>query len=103
MKGKSKDDKKKIPWRDWLGEGHFGKRLTVAILFFIALALFLHFREVRMEVIEQGRIAERYIIGQVDFEFPDEEATLVIKQQSVRDVGAIYRIKEKQLRQMHQF
>lgn len=98
MKGKAKD--KKIPWKDWLGEGHFTKRLIMAILFFIALAAFLHFREVRIEMIEQGAIAERYIIAHVDFEFPDEEATLVIKQQSVRDIGAIYRINEKQLRQI---
>lgn len=98
MKEKSKD--KKISWKDWLGEGHFTKRLIAAILFFIALAAFLHFREVRMDVIEQGTIADRYIIAQVDFEFPDEEATQVIRQQSVRDVAAIYRINEKQLRQI---
>jgi len=100
MRNKTKEEGKKIHWKDWLGEGHFAKRLAVVILFFIALALFLHFREVRMEVIEQGAVAERYIIGQVDFEFPDEEATLVIKQQSVRDIGAIYRISEKQLRRI---
>lgn len=100
MKNKSKEDSKKIHWKEWLGEGHFTGRLIAAILFFLALAFFLHFREVRMEVIEQGTVAERYIIGQVDFEFPDEEATLVIKQQSVRDIGAIYRINEKQLRQI---
>ncbi len=100
MKGKAKDEQKKIHWKDWLGEGHFGKRLTVAILFFIALALFLHFREVRIDPIEQGTRAERYIIAQVDFEFPDEERTLIIKQQSVRDIGSIYQINEKQLRQI---
>jgi putative nucleotidyltransferase with HDIG domain len=83
-----------------LGEGHFAKRLIVTILFFIALAAFLHFRQVRTEVIEQGAIADRYLIAHVDFSFPDEEATLVIKQQSVRDIGAIYRISEKQLRQI---
>ncbi len=100
MKEKSKDDQKNLHWKDWLGDGYFAQRLTVAILFFLALALFLHFREVRMEVLEQGTIADRYIIAQVDFEFPDEEATLVIKQQSVRDVGAIYRIGDKQLHQI---
>ncbi|NGX37685.1 MAG: Cyclic-di-AMP phosphodiesterase PgpH [Chlamydiae bacterium] len=100
MKGKKKDESKKLHWKEWLGEGYFGKRLTVAILFFVALALFLHFREVRIETLEQGSIAERYIIAQVDFEFPDEEATVVIKQQSVRDIGTIFRISEKQLHQI---
>ncbi len=98
MKSKSKN--KKFDWKSWLGEGHFGKRLIMTILFFIALAIFLHFREVRVEVVEQGVIADRYMIAHVDFEFPDDEATRVIKQQSVRDVGMIYRISEKQLRQI---
>lgn len=100
MKRKSKEEHKKNRWKHWLGEGHFAKRLSVAIFFFLSLALFLHFREVRMEVIEQGTVADRYIIGQVDFAFPDEEATMVIKQQSVRDIGAIYQISDKQLRQI---
>lgn len=94
------EEKKRLHWKDWLGDGHFGKRLAVALFFFIALALFLHFRDVRMEVLEQGTIADRYIIAQVDFEFADEDATQVIKQQSVRDIGSIYRINEKQLRQI---
>lgn len=99
MKNNSKEGNKKKRWKDWLGEGYFARRLVVAFVFFLSLAFFLHFREVRMEVIEQGTISERYIIGQVDFEFPDEEATLVIKQQSIRDIGSVYRINGKQLRQ----
>ncbi len=94
------EEKKRLHWKDWLGDGHFGKRLAVALFFFLSLALFLHFREVRMEVLEQGTIADQYIIAQVDFEFADEDATLVIRQQSVRDVGSIYRISDKQLRQI---
>lgn len=87
----------KRSWKNWLGEGDFGKRLFITFFAFIALALFLHFREVRTDTLELGTIAERYIIGQVDFTFPDEEATLLLKQQAVRDVGAIYRIDEKEL------
>lgn len=97
---KSKNKEKKLDWKEWLGEGHFGKRLAMTILFFLALAAFLHFREVRIDAIEQGAIAERYIIAHVDFDFPDEEATSVIRQQSTRDIGTIYKINEKQLRQI---
>ena len=100
MKKRTVKEEEKLHWKKWLGEGHFGKRVAVAILFLVSLALFLHFREVRMEVVEQGTVAEKYIIAQVDFGFPDEEATMVIKQQSVRDVGEIYRINEKQLHQI---
>ena len=99
-KESGKDDKEKIHWKEWLGEGHFGKRLALALIFFLALAAFLHFREVRLEPLELNTTSERYIIGQVDFAFPDEEATQVLKQQSVKDVGEIYRLSEKQLRQL---
>lgn len=87
-------------WKSWLGEGYFGRRLFVAFLFFIALALFLHFREVRTERLEPNTVAERYIIGHMDFSFPDEEATLLLKQQAVRDIGTIYRLNEKELHQV---
>lgn len=100
MAQKQKDSSKKNSWREWLGEGQFGKRLSVVIIFFIVLGLFLHFREVRIAVIEQGSVAQRYIIAHVDFEFPDEEETLVIKHQAVGDIGTIYRINEKQLRKI---
>lgn len=99
-KESEKDDKKKIHWKQWLGEGHFAKRLSLALIFFLALAAFLHFREVRLEPLELNTVSERYIIGQVDFAFPDDEATQVLKQQSVKDVGKIYRLSEKQLRQL---
>jgi len=100
MNKKSKEKKKRLHWKQWLGEGYFGTRLALSVLFFLALALFLHFREVRVEVIEQGTTAEKYIIAQVDFAFPDEEATQVIRQQAVADVGAIYKISHKQLRKI---
>jgi len=95
-----KEDKEKIHWKQWLGEGHFGKRAALAFVFFLALAAFLHFREVRLEPLELNTVSERYIIGQVDFAFPDEEATQMLEQQSVQDVGKIYRLSEKQLRQL---
>jgi putative nucleotidyltransferase with HDIG domain len=98
-KGRERDvDKQR--WKDWLGQGHFGKRLFVAFLFFLSLAFFLHFRQVRMESLELNTVAERYIIGQVDFSFPDEEATALLRQQAAGDVGKIYRLGEKELHQV---
>lgn len=84
-------------WKNWLGEGHFAKRLTLAIFFFAALACFLHFRQVRMEMLELNTVAERYVIAQADFAFPDEQATFVLRQQSLRDIGKIFRLDEKQV------
>ncbi|HSX04818.1 MAG TPA: HDIG domain-containing protein [Rhabdochlamydiaceae bacterium] len=89
----------KISWKNWLGEGHFGKRLLLAFIFFVALSFFLHFRQVRMEMLDLNSIAEHYLIAQVDFEFPDEQATFILKQQSLRDIGKIFRLDEKQVSQ----
>lgn len=100
MKEKGKKKQAGPSWKEWLGEGHFGKRLAVTLFFFFMVAAFLHFREVRVDVLEVGSISDRYLIAQVDFEFPDDEATQVIEQQSVRDVGVIYRVNPKQLRQI---
>jgi len=100
MKKTSKQKKKKISWKEWLGDGFFGKRLLLALIFFAALAFFLHYREVRVAILEQGTVAENYIIADVDFAFPDDEATHVIRQQAVADVGTVFRISEKQLRRI---
>lgn len=86
-------------WRQWLASNHRGWRLVVGFVCFLCLSLFLHFREVRLEVLELNAVAGRYIVAQVDFEFPDYEATFVLKQQAANDIGAIYQIDDRQLRQ----
>lgn len=84
-------------------QGFFDKSWTVKFfilsLFAIALFLFLHFREVKVEVLELNSIAPRYIVAQVDFDFADEEATIILKQEAVRDIGKIYQLSEKEIRQ----
>ena len=84
-------------------QGFFDKSLTIkaliGLLFAIFLFLFLHFREVHVEVLELNSIAPKYIISQVDFEFYDIEATLILKQEALRDIGKIYTISEKEIRQ----
>jgi putative nucleotidyltransferase with HDIG domain len=86
----------KKPWRELLGRNQVYKRLILALSFFIILTYFLHFREVRMEVLEIGTEAPRYVISQTDFFFLDEEATQTLKEEAVRDIGAIYKVDESQ-------
>lgn len=93
---------KKKKWDLRLGEDQSAKRWALLIAFFLALTVFLHFREVQMEVLELGSSSPRYVIAQVDFDFPDEEATQILRQESVRDIGAIYKIQEKQIHQFRQ-
>lgn len=73
--------------------------LLIAFLFGLALFIILHFREVRLEVLELSSIAPGYIVSQVDTVFFDDEATLILKQEAVRDIGKIYRIPDKQIGQ----
>lgn len=66
-------------------------------LFGIFLFLFLHFREVYVESFELGSIAKKYVVAQVDFVFPDEESTIILKQEAGREINTIYRINEDQI------
>lgn len=76
-----------------------GIRVLIGVLFILSLFVVLHFREVRVEVLEFNSIAPSYIVAQVDFDFLDEEATIIIKQEAVRDIGKIYQISHKEIRQ----
>lgn len=74
-------------------------RSLIGLLFVLCLFFFLHFRETRVSVLELNSIAPSYIVAQVDFDFIDEEATAILKQEAVRDIGRIYAISEKQIRE----
>lgn len=76
--------------------GFFDRSLTIrwliALLFGAVLFSFLHFREVRVEVLELGTISPRYIVAEVNFAFPDDEATAILRQETLLDIGKIYAI-----------
>lgn len=84
-------------------QGFFDKskaiRYLILSLFAASLFLFLHFREATVEVLELNKLAPGFIVSQVNFDFPDEEATLILKQESVRDIGKIYQIAQSDIRQ----
>ena len=56
------------------------------------------FRELRLDTLEVNFNAPRYVVAQVDFDFIDQEATDILKQEAVRDIGKIYRLKEGQIK-----
>jgi putative nucleotidyltransferase with HDIG domain len=86
-------------------QGFFDKslivRLVIAVLFGIGLFAFLHFREVRIDVLEIGMKAPRYVVAEVGFSFPDEEATSVFQQEAYLDIGKIYAIDADDIRKRH--
>ncbi len=89
--------KEKSTWKKWWKEGQLGSRLLIGFAILISLALFLHFREVRIEVLELNSIAKKYVVAQVDFNFPDTEATMLVQKESALDIGDVYRIDTKEL------
>jgi putative nucleotidyltransferase with HDIG domain len=84
-------------WKELFGSTQIAARVFLALFFLITLTCFLHFREVRMEVLEIGTKAPRYVISQTDFFFLDEEATQTLKQEAIRDVGILFRLDENQV------
>ena len=50
-------------------------------------------------MLELNSIAPNYTVTQVDFDFYDDEATIILKQEAVKDIGKIYALSEKTVRQ----
>lgn len=71
----------------------------IALFFALGLFLILHFREVKVEVYELNSIAPGYVVAQVDSNFLDEEATFILRQDALRDIGKIYQLSAKEVRQ----
>ncbi|MFI5344253.1 MAG: HD family phosphohydrolase [Chlamydiales bacterium] len=84
-------------------QGFFDKsksvRYFIIALFGCSLFIFLHFRQATIEVLELNKVAPGFIVTQVDFDFPDDEATLILRQEAVRDIGKIYWISQSDIRQ----
>lgn len=74
-------------------------RILLGLIFTFSLFLFLHFREIRVDLLELNSTASNYIVAQVDFNFLDEAATSILKEEAVRDVGKIFQLSDKQIRQ----
>ncbi|MCP5506097.1 MAG: HDIG domain-containing protein [Chlamydiales bacterium] len=99
------DETKDTPkWQRYLKEGNLGKRLLIGFAILISFAIFIHFKEVRVEMLELDSHAKNYIVAQVDFSFPDDEGTVILRQESARDIGTIYRIDSKLIdKRLYQF
>ncbi len=86
-------------WQNWFG-GQMGKYVVLFLVFVFTLTLFLQFREVSMDTLEVGTLSPRYVIAQTDFNFPDEEGTQILRQEALKDIGAIYELPDMQVSRM---
>lgn len=68
-------------------------KLFILLIFAACLFIFLHFREVTLENLELNSNAKHYVVSQIDFEFPDEESTIILRQRAIKDIDKIYEIK----------
>jgi len=59
-------------------------KFFILLIFAACLFVFLHFREVTLESLEAGSTAKHFVVSQIDFEFPDEEATILMRQRAVK-------------------
>lgn len=98
-KGFYRYDGNKQTWMEWLQEDNLGKRLFIGFIMMLCLAIFLHFREIRVEMLEPGMVAKNYVVAQVDFEFLDEDSTLVLRQEALKDIGPIYQVEDKEIKE----
>lgn len=78
-----------------------GWKLLLGIFSVFFLALFLHFREVRMEMLELNTTANRYIVAPISFDFLDYEKTVGLKQRLIHSVGPVEQLDQKQINRVH--
>lgn len=82
-------------------QSYFDKSVTIRLLIGVVIAvflfLFLHFRETFIEKLELGSETNHYVVAQIDFAFPDEEATIILRQKAAHEIGAVYRINDEQI------
>ena len=91
---------KLIIWKSYLFKDDLIFRLFIGLLSLICIFLFIHFREVKVETLELGSTASSYVVAQTDFDFPDDEATAILKQEALRDLGPIFSLNHKVLFQV---
>lgn len=72
-------------------------RLLMGLLAFVILFSFLHFRWVKIDLLELGKPSPRFLVARADFSYPNEEATAVARQELIRRTGGIYRISPQEI------
>lgn len=92
-----KDNELKFSREQSFFDKSIGVRWIIASFFILCLFTFLHFRDVKVETLELGSIAQNFVVAQVDFDFIDNEATLILRQQAMTDIGNIYEIVQKNI------
>lgn len=97
-----KKEKKSFKWIFLLQQqfGHFdslGVRSLIGVAVTLILALFLHFKQVDVEILELDTIAKRYHVAQTNFTYHDENITALNQKQALESIGGLYEITPTQV------
>ncbi|MGR3973315.1 MAG: HDIG domain-containing protein [Candidatus Rhabdochlamydia sp.] len=85
-------------WQSGLSLGwEWFSRVCFVIIFILSIAFFFHFRQVRIDQLELGSVARKYVLAQVGFDFADVETTRVFKEESLREIGPIYYFSDEEI------
>lgn len=77
--------------RKWLALG------LLSTIFISSLTALLHWKEEKVDHLILNSTANKYIIAQVGFGFPDHERTQIMKDEVMFDIGAIYALDDRQI------
>ncbi|MFA5250788.1 MAG: HDIG domain-containing metalloprotein [Parachlamydiales bacterium] len=87
-------------YKNFLFKNDLVFRLLIGLIGLVCLFLFIHFREVQVDALELGSKASSYVVAQLDFDFPDEEATFFLKQEALKDLGPIFTLDDRKIAQV---
>lgn len=94
LMNKSIKDLVRLSWiknQKWIQDG------VLLLLFVVSLTCFLFLKDASVEQFELDSVAKQYVLSQKGFEFGDTEATTLLREESIRDLGKIYRISGKEI------
>ncbi len=84
--------------KERLKTNSLGLRLLIGLCMVLSIATFLHLRHVRVEVFSVHEQVNNLIIGQIDLLYPEEQTTLVFKEEALDKPGDIFELNDAQLR-----
>ncbi len=80
-----------------LKKNDLGFKLILALIFLFCLTLFFHFQQIKLDVLNINSKANKYVVSQISFDYPDEE-TILSKQKKIANINSIYFIDAKQIK-----
>ncbi len=73
------------------------KDFLIGCVLVLSLGLFINSKEIHIDYLELNSTADKYILAQTEFDFPDTEATRLLKEESIRDLGKIYYLQDTEI------